>query len=290
MSLYAGPIVDAHIHLFDPTRPEGIPWPTPGDPIYRPTLPHHHHALALPHRIRGAIVVEASPRPDDNDWILETIRPNPHILGFVGNLDPIATDFYRQLERLAIEPLFLGLRYGNLWDRDLLSDLARPGFLDAVRALAATGRTLDSANPDARLIAGLLRLKDAVPALRIVIDHLPNASVIDSDRAAFDRDVAELARRADVFVKLSEVPQRRDGQVSLNAAEYQDTFDRLWDTFGDDRTVFGSDWPNSESLASFDDTLSLMRALTAGRSAIAQEKFFDRNAIQAYAPADVRGR
>ncbi len=285
MSLYAGPIVDAHIHLFDPTRPEGIPWPNAGDPIYRPTLPHHHHALSTPHRVRGAIVVEASHWPADNDWMLETIRPHAHILGFIGNLDPAAHDFHARLERLATEPLFLGLRYGNLWDRDLLADLDRPGFIDAFHALAKTGRTLDSANPDARLMRGLLRLNDAVPTLRIVIDHLPNASVNDAERRAFDRDVEELASRERVFVKLSEIPQRHEGHICLDATAYQAGFDRLWEVFGEDRTLFGSDWPNSDSLASFDDTLSLVKTLVANRSPAAMEKFFERNAAEAYSLA-----
>ena len=35
----AFPIIDTHIHLFDPTRPQGVPWPPPSSTIYKPALP-----------------------------------------------------------------------------------------------------------------------------------------------------------------------------------------------------------------------------------------------------------
>ena len=41
------PIIDAHIHLFDPSRPGGIPWPEKDDKaLYRPALPDRYEALA----------------------------------------------------------------------------------------------------------------------------------------------------------------------------------------------------------------------------------------------------
>jgi len=91
-----------------------------------------------------------------------------------------------------------------LWQRDLLDDQTRPGFIDAMQRLAATGRTLDSANPDPRLIKGLIRLSDAVPTLRIVVDHLPSAAVPAGQWADFKRDVMTLGERPNVFAKLAE--------------------------------------------------------------------------------------
>jgi L-fuconolactonase len=34
------PIIDTHIHLFDPRRPQGVPWPEKNDAVlYKPALP-----------------------------------------------------------------------------------------------------------------------------------------------------------------------------------------------------------------------------------------------------------
>jgi L-fuconolactonase len=279
---YTGPIIDSHIHLFDPRRPEGIPWPTPADSIYAAHLPSDYWALAADHGITGVIAVEASPWVGDNRWLLETLRDDPRMLGFVGNLDPADRAFRQELEWLEQEPLFLGLRYGNLWDRDLLEDQHKPGFIDNLRALADSGRSLDSANPDGRLLDGLLQLSERLPELRIIIDHLPNAPVEPGEEQAFERRVQALAQRPNVFAKLAEIPQVGKQGVIVDPGFYRERLDLLWQAFGEDRCFFGSDWPNSEQVASFDSTLGLVRRCMAAYSLEGQEKFFYRNAARAY--------
>lgn len=287
--VYDGPIIDCHIHLFDPRRPEGIPWPVPGDSIYAPHLPHDYWQAAAAHSITGVIAVEASPWVADNRWLLETLRGDPRMLGFVGNLDPASQRFRHELEWLEQAPLFLGLRYGNLWERDLLDDQQRPGFIDNLRALAGSGRSLDSANPDARLLEGLLKLSDRLPELRIIIDHLPNAQVGPGEAQAFERQVQALAQRPAVFAKLAEIPQRRDGRLIDDPGFYRERLDLLWDAFGEDRCFFGSDWPNSGQLANFDTTLGLVKRCMARYPVASQAKFFRHNAARAYGLGVSRG-
>lgn len=285
---YTGPIVDSHIHLFDALRPEGIPWPEPGHPLHGVSLPENYWVLASEQQIIGAIVVEASPWRLDNVWLLETLRDSPKMLGFVGNLSPIDEKFDDDFSLLETESLFLGLRYGNLWDRDLLEDQSRPGFIDAMRRLAASGRSLDSANPDQRLIKGLLRLSDAVPTLRIVVDHLPSAAVPELQQAGFQRDVFALAERPNVFAKLAEIPQQTEEGVVNDPAYYRDRLAYLWEAFGEDRCFFGSDWPNSNSITDFAHTVDLVREYMADKPIAVQEKFFLRNVARAYSLPDFK--
>jgi len=176
VSAPALPIIDTHIHLFDPTRPAGVPWPEPSDTVvYRPALPTRYRSLVVPFGVVGAIAVECSPWVEDNDWLLSAAASDPIIVGVIGNLDPAAPDFPRQLERLAANPLYRGIRYGNLWGRSLGTELSNPGFVANLKRLPASGLLLESANPNPTLIADILKLTDSVPELRIVIDHLPQA-------------------------------------------------------------------------------------------------------------------
>ena len=42
-------IIDTHTHFYDPTRPEGVPWPNPNDEVlYRRVMPDDYKALAVP--------------------------------------------------------------------------------------------------------------------------------------------------------------------------------------------------------------------------------------------------
>ena len=176
VSAPALPIIDTHIHLFDPTRQGGVPWPEPSDTVvYRPALPTRYRSLVVPFGVVGAIAVECSPWVEDNDWLLSAAASDPIIVGVIGNLDPAAPDFPRHLDRLAANPLYRGIRYGNLWGRSLGTELSNPGFVANLKRLPASGLLLESANPNPTLIADILKLTDSVPELRIVIDHLPQA-------------------------------------------------------------------------------------------------------------------
>src|SRR5580698_11504774 len=68
----AMPIIDCHIHLFDVSRPQGVPWPDRNDKVlYKTALPDRYRKIAEPLGIVGAIEIEASPWFDDNQWVLD---------------------------------------------------------------------------------------------------------------------------------------------------------------------------------------------------------------------------
>ena len=73
------PVIDTHIHIFDKTRPEGMPYPRdmPGGgepPQGVIALPNRYQAIASPFGVVGAIIVEASPRFEDNLWLLNVAK------------------------------------------------------------------------------------------------------------------------------------------------------------------------------------------------------------------------
>src|SRR5579872_3480014 len=49
------PVIDTHIHLFDPRRPQGVPWPPKDNAaLYQPALPPRYRKIAVPLGIKGA--------------------------------------------------------------------------------------------------------------------------------------------------------------------------------------------------------------------------------------------
>ncbi|KAF1310688.1 amidohydrolase [Pseudomonas sp. SG-MS2] len=279
--LYDGPIIDSHIHLYNADRAGGIPWPEAGNPLHGTYLPDRYWDLVSA-QVVGAVVIEASPWRSDNAWILDTVRNDPRILGVIGNLSPLDDHFSQDFDVLVRDPLFLGLRYGNLWGRDFSNDLTRPGFVAGLQGLVEHDLTFESANPDLALVTDLLRLSDRLPDLRIVIDHLPNAQVPAHLAGQWQRTLLELAARPTVFSKWSEVPQHGPDGLIRDPAHYADWLGFLREAFGDHRCFFGSDWPNSESVANFEDTLQLTMACINGLSKDAQTQFFAGNFARAY--------
>jgi L-fuconolactonase len=279
------PIIDAHIHMFDPTRPGGVPWPPADDTtLYHPALPDRYLRIAAPLGVVGAIAVEASPLASDNQWLLKVAADHPVIVGVIGDLVPATPSYLADLERLHADPLFLGFRYGNLWNRDLSVDLEKPRFVDGLKALAQAGLVFESANPDPVLIRALLTVAERVPDLTIVIDHLPHAIIPKETpaHAEYLLNLSRLARHPCIFVKLSEIPVQINGRAVTDVGYYKDALDSIWATFGEDRILFGSDWPNSDHVASYQETMSLARAYITQKSPVAQDKFFWKNSSAAY--------
>jgi L-fuconolactonase len=272
------PIIDTHIHLFDTGRPGGVPWPPKDNAaLYKPALPARYRALAEPLGIVGAIEVEASPLIEDNQWVLDVARKDPIVVGTVGHLEPADADFRKQLDRFRRNPLFRGIRYGNLWGRDVADEMAKPDFIPNLRAVADAGLVLDTANPNPKLMATMVRLSDRVPNLRVVLDHVPQ---VDPRPAA--ESLAELAKRPQVYVKVSSVLRRVDGRVPEDPAFYRDRLDNLFGLFGEDRLVYGSDWPNSDNWAPYGSVLKVVREYFSAKSRTVAEKYFWKNSHAAY--------
>jgi L-fuconolactonase len=279
------PTLDAHIHLFDPARPGGVPWPEKDDTaLYKPALPARYEAIAAPFGVVGAIAIEASPLASDNDWLLQVAAHHPVIVGVVGDLVPATSSYLKDLDRLHANPLFLGFRYGNLWNRDLAVDIDKPGFVDGLQALAQTGLVFESANPDPSLIGAILKVAERVPDLRIVIDHLPHAPVptAQAARQEYEANLRRLAQSPRVYIKLSEIPVLMKAKLVTDPLFYRGPLDAIWDVFGEDHILFGSDWPNSDHMVPFAETLSIVRQYLATKSAAAREKYFWKNSMAAY--------
>ena len=279
------PIIDTHIHLFDTQRPQGVPWPEKDDKIlYKPALPERFRQVSKGLGVVGAVEVECSPWLEDNQWVLDTIAKDSIIVGTVGDLAPGKSDFRKHLERFHKNPLFLGIRCGNLWGRNLAEDVLKPDFIADLKVLAEAGLVLDTANQDPALIAATVRLTDKVPNLRVVIDHLPHMDIPEEPaaRKKVQADLRELAQRPQVFLKVSEVLRRDGGQVRYDLGFYRAKLDEFWGTFGEDKLMYGSDWPNSDPWGSYTQVLNLAREYVEGKSETAQEKFFWKNSARAY--------
>ena len=141
---------------------------------------------------------------------------------------------------------------------------------------------LDTANPRVPLLEAMIRISDAVPALRIVLDHLPALDPGEGDRVAYEVALQELRKRPQIFVKLSEIIHRVNGQVSTDLGAYRARLDMLLGVFGEDRVLFGSDWPNSDGVAPVDKVFAIAKEYFLAQPRLVAEKYFWRNSAAAY--------
>ena len=274
-------VVDTHTHFYDPSRPEGVPWPDKGTSLYRRVMPTDWQAVAGPLGVKQTIVVEASPWVEDNQWILDIAAEEPAILGLVGNLDPRDEQFSKHLNRFAKNALFLGIR----WRSDLVPiDRDREMLLRAAHELKDLDLELDLNGP-CRALPLANRLAQDVPELRIVINHLGASGDPQAIQADWHANIRELAKRPNVFMKVSALVEQvpgKPGEAPTDMEYYLPILDHLWECFGEDRLIYGSNWPVSDRGATYDVVYKIVSEYFAARGEAATEKYFWQNAQTAY--------
>lgn len=275
-------IIDTHTHFYDPHRLGGIPWPPKTDEVlYRPVLPPEFVSLTRPLGVMGTIVVEASPRVEDNDWLLKLAAENAVILGVVGHLKPGETGFVNHLNRLAVNPKFRGIRSG-LWGVSLAS--RQQGYLSDLKRLAEKNLSLDVLCNPAQM-AAVDEIAKKVPQLKIIINHLGGAKIDGNwPSPEWINALERVAQNANVHMKVSGLVEAtgKEKNAPDALAIYRPTLDVIWNTFGPDRVIFGSNWPVSNRCAPYNQVLSIVTAYFEERGRAAMVKYFYTNARKFY--------
>jgi L-fuconolactonase len=280
------PIIDTHIHLFDPTRPQGVPWPRKDVPehkvMYMPSLPSRYRKVVDGLGIVGAIEIECSAWLEDNQWVLDVAKADDIMVGTVGHLTPGTPEFRPNLERFHKNPLFRGIRYGLGGQAG--EQVNRPEFIADLKTLADADLVMDTANPSVDLLANVVRVSDRVPNLRMVVDHLPQM-VPPTDpaaRASYNASMKAFRGRPQIYVKVSEVLRKVEGKIPVDLAFYRPRLDEILDVFGIDRVLYGSDWPNGDQWLPVPVGFKIVHEYFMGKGQAAAEKYFWRNSTRAY--------
>ncbi len=274
-------IIDTHTHFYDPSRPQGVPWPTPDQPLlYRTVLPDHCKALALPVGVTGTVVVEASNWLEDNQWILDLAAQDGFLVGLVGHIDPNRPLFAAELARFAANPLFRGIRCGGRY----FENIEQGSFLADMALLAAKDLQLDVLLRHEHF-AGLIALAQRLPELRIVIDHIGHMPI--DGQAITPEWVAHyqrLAAQPNITMKVSALMEQSVIQPApTDLAYYRPTLDILWQTFGEDRLIYGSNWPVCERAGDYYvEGINIVKSYFQEKGEAAYQKYFWQNAQRVY--------
>ncbi|WP_022883635.1 amidohydrolase family protein [Glaciibacter superstes] len=244
-------IIDSHLHVWDTDRLH-YDWLGATPELKRP-FGFRELAVDLAGSIRqpdGYVFVQADCRPGESlaevDWVSSLAADHP-VAGIVAAApledgDAVAARLDLLLER----PLVVGVR--RLLQSEPSGFALTSAFLAGAGHLAAQNLTFDAC-VSAGQLSDVTALADAVPGLRIVLDHLGKPAVAGSgtDRDARDtwhRNLAALAERPNVSCKLSGLPPQT-GSADWTPELITPYLDAALELFGAERCMFGSDWPAS---------------------------------------------
>jgi L-fuconolactonase len=276
-------IIDTHTHFYDPTRKQGVPWPTPAEKeLYRPVFPEDYKNLPQPCKITGTVVVEASSWLDDNQWILDLAAKDPFIVGFVGNISLAEPSFEKVLERFSKNKVFRGIRLSGSALKEALQNGEK---MDRLKRLSELDLSLDVlANvPDLESVA---KISEKIPGLRMVVDHVANVKIDGkTPPTPWIAGMKTLNQCPNVYAKLSGLVEgagKRDGTTPDKIAFYRPILDYVWENFGQKRIIYGSNWPVSSLFAPCDSVLILALKYSELHGPEAMNDIFAGNAKRCY--------
>ncbi|MEM7013932.1 MAG: amidohydrolase family protein [Verrucomicrobiota bacterium] len=276
-------IIDTHIHLYDTTRDIEMRWPPKDDEVlYKPHMPAEYNKVAQAAGVTGVVIVEASDHLEDNDWVLDLVRDDDFYIGLVGNVDVNSEDFGKNLRRLKKDKRFVGVRPRGPKPIDYASDVV----LANLRLLAKRNLTMDYLTngggiPGIQTIDAVAR---EIPELTIVVNHCLG---YDFDGKAPSAEwiaaVEKLAENENVFCKISGLYQRSVPQPAPQEIKHYDSvLDVLWKSFGQDRLVYGSNWPCTKHTDNYASFVTLVDQFISAKGQEARESYYWKNASIAY--------
>lgn len=228
----------------------------------------------------GTIAVQARHAVQETDWLLALADQYPFIKGVVGWVDLESPTVHEQLETYAQRPPFRGVRHivhDEADDRFML----RPQFLHGLSLLASFDLVYDLLLfPKHLPIAA--DVVQRFPQQRFVLDHVAKPAIKTHSFAPWDADIRALARFPNVFCKVS-------GMVTEAAwntwtpDDFTRYLDTVFDCFGPERLLFGSDWPVCTLSGTYADVVLLVQQYMRGLSVEQQDHIFGGTAAEVYA-------
>jgi predicted TIM-barrel fold metal-dependent hydrolase len=290
------PIVDAHVHFWDPTI-NYYPWLVDEPPvpfrygnyatIRRPYLPEEYKRSTAPHNVRKTVYIEAEWDPQDPVGEMSYIASLRRETGWpnvaVGQAWLDRDDRLAMLERVAAFDFVRGIRHkprsNSQPDPTNPGGMMDPRWLEGFAMLAPLGLGFDLQTPWWHLHEAAI-LADRFPETQIILLH----AGLPADRspegiAAWRAAMARLAERPNVAVKISGIGE--PGQP-WTVARNRDIVLTVIDLYGLDRCMIGSNFPVDSVCADLPTIFSGFKAITAPLGEEAQIKLFHDNAIRIY--------
>ena len=227
----------------------------------------------------GSIAVQARQSIEETKWLLELADAYPFIKGVVGWADLRSPDLDKQLSMFALNKKLVGVRH-IVQDEPDNEFLIRQDFINGIKRVQYYGLAYDIVIYPKQLRAAE-RLAVQFPDMRFVLDHCAKPFIKNKTRSPWGEDIRELAKCPNVFCKVSGMVTEADWKKW----EYNDFIpylDVVFEAFGTERVMIGSDWPVCTLAGTYQDVLSIVLKYISQYSQEEQDLILGKNAANAY--------
>jgi L-fuconolactonase len=282
------PIVDAHVHLWNPDQ-FNMPWLANVPPLDRPygLQDYREQTQGIP--IAGMVYVEVGVEPQEAlreaRHVAELAQAEPRLQAIVAaaplERGSAARDHLESL--MAISPLIKGVRR-NLQDETEPDFCLQPDFVTGVRLLAEYHLSFDLCIKHWQLPA-VIELVRSCPDTSFVLDHLGKPDIKQQRLDSWQANLRKLAELPNIFCKISGMVTEADIE-HWQPADLEPFVNAALQSFGEDRVMFGGDWPVVLLASAYRRWYETLDALTMHLPLLVRCKLWATNAQRFYRMSD----
>jgi L-fuconolactonase len=232
--------------------------------------------------IDASIVVQCRASLAETEEFLRLADATPFVIGVVGwadLTDPTLGDTLKRLRGLPGGAKLVGIRH-QVHDEPDADWLLRDDVRRGLEAVISHDLAYDFLVRTRELPAAIATAR-ALPRGRFVLDHVAKPPIADGfDQEWADR-LAELAACGNVWCKISGLATEANWD-DWDAERLLPYVSHAAQCFGEDRLIFGSDWPVCLLAGRYDAIKQALEECLAKSGGAVRDKAFGPNAIAAY--------
>ncbi|MDB5031716.1 amidohydrolase family protein [Mucilaginibacter sp.] len=273
------PRIDSHQHFwqYDPVQHAWIN--DDMEIIQQDFLPVHLEPILQEYGISGCVTVQVDQTEEENAILLGHAAKHDFIKGVVGWIDLKAENiedrlaYYKQFEKLK------GFRHILQGEADR-AFMLNADFKSGIYKLKQFGYTYDILIYTDQ-IAYANEFAAAFPDQPFVIDHIAKPKIKEKDIDGWAKDMRAIAKNENVYCKVSGMVTEADWK-NWKIADFTPYLDVVFEAFGTDRVMYGSDWPVCRVAATYGEMMGICESYVGKLSEAEQDKFWGENAIKFY--------
>ena len=271
-------LVDAHVHFwkYEKTKDD---WITDDMKILQQDyIPQTISSTLKRNEIDGCVAVQAAQTELETLFLTELAKTHDIIKGVVGWVDLQNENIEERLKYFSQFSIIKGWRHVVQGEPN--DFLLRENFQKGIAALQPYGYTYDVLIYHHQLKPAL-EFISKFPDQKFVIDHCAKPDVANKKIDEWTLLMQQTAKHPNVFCKLSGLLTEAKWK-QWSPGEFYPYLDVVFDAFGTDRLMFGSDWPVILLSGMYVQWKSLLEKYMENFASEDKEKIFGENAIRFY--------
>jgi L-fuconolactonase len=271
-------IIDSHQHFWK-YSPETHAWISEEMIVLKKDfLPDHFVQIIDQQKIAGTIAVQAEQSEHETDFLLSLATQFSFIKGVVGWTDLRHSNLKSRLEFYKEKKLMKGFRH--IVQSEPNGFLTNQKFIEGVNNLTDFGFTYDLLIYHHQ-VGEALNFASKTTNVKIVLDHIAKPSIKTGQKTHWELNLAALATFENIHCKLSGMVTEASWK-NWTYEQLEPFIDEVFEAFGPDRIMYGSDWPVCLLAGDYSDQFSVVKKYISRLSESEKQKVLGENAKRFY--------